>query len=273
MQHDSTPETCFSSEKNSSVTESLLSGQRPTGVPTTLVSQGGNGDVAFDSPAAIPANGKATNVVADTAKNTPPKTMFAPASRKAAQAAKKGTTSTSRTGKAKQVTHEFGKPPKGIYVKAHPSSGYHTFNLPVFVNENEGTFHYVNPELFESGKLPERFQNVCKLMDIHSAGLADGTFILWYVFVSSSRWRKAAIKAVEAAQTEFVIISSIKARQTYSIEPADQPIPEPKWGSLPTFEQMLMNAFDSTINVADDKVVLDYMRGGVAAREDEEDVE
>ena len=84
--------------------------------------------------------------------------MFAPASRKAAEAAKKGMTSTSRTGKAKQVSYEFGKPPKGIYVKVHPSSGYHTFNLPVFVNENEGTFHYISPEIFETGDLPERFQ-------------------------------------------------------------------------------------------------------------------
>ena len=50
-------------------------------------------------------------------------------------------------------------------------------------------------------------------------------------------------------------MSSIKARQTYNVEIADQPIPEPKWTSLPSFEQMLIDAFDSNINVADDKVV------------------
>jgi len=228
-------------------------------------------DVAFESPAIIPANGKATNeVLAHATKNSSSKTMFASASRKAAEAAKKGTTSTSRTGKAKQVSYEFGKPPKGIYVKAHPSPAYHTFNLPVFVDENEGTFHYINPELFESGELPERFRNVCKLMDIHTAGCADGTFFLWYVFVSSSKWRKAANKAVDEAKREYVIVSSIKARQTYSVEIADQPIPEPKWGSLPSFENMLMDAFDSNVSVADDKVVTDYMSGGVAAREDED---
>jgi hypothetical protein len=234
----------------------------------------GPADVSFESPAVINGNGKATNeAVANTTKNQSSKTMFAPASRKAAEAAKKGTTSSSRTGKAKQVSYEFGKPPKGIYVKVHPSSGYHTFNLPVFVNENEGTFHYIDPELFESGDLPQRFQNVCKLMDIHTAGCADGTFFLWYVFVSSSKWRKAAVKAIDAARQDYVIVSSIKARQTYAIEPADQVIPEPKWASLPAFEQMLMDAFDSNVNVADDKVVLDYMSGGVAAREDEEDAE
>ena len=228
-------------------------------------------DVAFESPAVLPTNGKATNEVpAHATKNNPSKTMFLPASRKAAEAAKKGTTSTSRTGTAKQVSYEFGKPPKGIYVKVHPSRDYHTFNLPVFVNENEGTFHYIDPELFESGELPERFRNVCKLMDIHTAGCADGTFFLWYVFVSSSKWRKAANKAVDEAKREYVIVSSIKARQTYSVEIADQPIPEPKWGSLPSFENMLMDAFDSNVSVADDKVVTDYMSGGVAAREDED---
>lgn len=231
-------------------------------------------DVPFESSAVIIGNGKATNeAVANATKNHSSKTMFAPASRKAAEAAKKGTTSSSRTGKAKQVSYEFGKPPKGIYVKVHPSSGYHTFNLPVFVNENEGTFHYIDPELFESGDLPERFQNVCKLMDIHTAGCADGTFFLWYVFVSSSKWRKAAVKAVDAARHEYVIVSSIKARQTYAIEPADQVIPEPKWASIPSFEQMLLDAFDSNVNVADDKVVLDYMSGGVTAREDGDDGE
>lgn len=229
-------------------------------------------DVAFESLAAIPSNGKATTeAVANTKKNPPSKTMFAPASRKAAEAAKKGTTSTSRTGKAKQVSYEFGKPPKGIYVKVHPSPAYHTFNLPVFVNENEGTFHYINPDLFESDELPERFRSTCKLMDIHTAGCADGTFFLWHVFVSSSKWRKAANKAVDEAKREYVIVSSIKARQTYSVEITDQPIPEPKWASLPSFEQMLMDAFDSNINVADDKIVSDYMSGGVAAREDEDD--
>src|SRR5208282_6401748 len=94
-------------------------------------------DVAFEPPAVIPANGKATNeALANATKNIPSKTMFAPASHRAAEAAKKGTTSTSRTGKAKQVSYEFGKPPKGIFVKVHPSPAYHTFCLPVFVNEN-----------------------------------------------------------------------------------------------------------------------------------------
>jgi hypothetical protein len=40
---------------------------------------------------------------------------------------------------------------------------------------------------------------------------------------------------------------------------------------LPPFEQLLLGAFDSTVSVADDKVVTDFMSGGVANREDEDE--
>jgi len=204
-------------------------------------------------------------------KPAPTKAMFSPITAKYAQAAKKGSTSSSRTGRAKQVTYEFGKPPKGIYVKVHPSASYHVHNLPVYANENEGTFHYIAPELFESGDLPERFQCACKIMDVHTAALADGTFILWFVYVSASKWRKAAVKAVEAAARSWVIVTSIKARQTYAIEPACEAIPEPDWKSLPDFQSLLLDAFDSSICTTDDKVVQDYMSGGVASNDNGDD--
>jgi hypothetical protein len=224
-------------------------------------------DTAFE--AAIQKNGSATHEpVASAKKPSASKSMFRPVSYVAAEAAKKGNTSNSRTGKAKQVSYEFSKPPKGIYVKVHPAPDYHVHNLPVFEDENEKKFYYIDPALYESGGLPQRFQAACKIMDVHTAGLADGTFILWFVFVSSSKWRKGAVKAVEAAKREYVIVRCIMARQSYSIEPADQAIPEPQWATLPPFDQMLMDAFDSTISVADDKIVTDYMSGGVASRHD-----
>jgi len=223
-------------------------------------------NIPFES--AHTTTGTPTNeVVGNAAKHGTSQTMFSPLSSKAAQAAKKGNTSNSRTGRAKQVTYEFAKPPKGIYVTVHPSPSYHVYNLPVFVNENEGTFHYISPELYESGSLTTRFHGACKVMDVHTAALADGTYILWYVFVSASKWRKAAVKAVDAARRAWVIVTSIKARQTYAIEAAVEAIPEPKWESLPGFQQMLLDAFDSSVTVADDKVVNDYMSGGVAAAE------
>lgn len=88
-------------------------------------------DIAFESAAA--SNGKTSNEALGNAEkySASKPSMFSPLSYKAAESAKKGSTSTSRTGKGKQVSYEFGKPPKGIYVKTHPSPQYHTHNLPV----------------------------------------------------------------------------------------------------------------------------------------------
>jgi hypothetical protein len=63
-------------------------------------------------------------------------------------------------------------------------------------------------------------------------------------------------------ERQIVPLTPVNAR------PETSRLPEPKWVSLPSFEQMLMDAFDSNINIADDKVVTDYMSGGVAVRED-----
>ena len=200
---------------------------------------------------------------------TSPNAAFPSVSRRTAAAAKKGETSGSRTGKGKQVTYAFSKPPKNMYVKVHPSDEYSQLGLAVFHDENNGTFHFIQPQLYESNELPERFKNACKIMDVHTAGLADGTFFLWYVFESASPWFKAAQKTIDMASRNYGIVSSIKSRQTYSFESAMEAIPEPKWESLPTFDQLLLGAFESTVSVPDDKVVADFMSGGVAHRKDE----
>lgn len=216
----------------------------------------------FETP--LPPNGKAT-------ANTVTFTAFRGVGKKTAEAAKKGDTSNSRTGKGRQVTDEFSKPPKNMFVKVHPNPTYSTYNIPTYRNELTDSFHYIDPDLFESNELPERFKNACRIMNIYTAAVADGSFILWYIFVSASKWYKAAEKTVDMARRNWGIVSSIKQRQTYSFELATEVIAEPKWDSLPPFEQLLIGAFDSVVSVVEDKIVQDFMSGGVAAREDEEE--
>lgn len=222
------------------------------------------------APIPLPPNGKAT---ADDAAGAPAKPLFGGVSARTAAAAKKGTTSSSRTGKAKQVSFSFGKPKKTVFVKVHPSPAYAMHNVPVYQNEVTGTFHFIEPSLYESGELPDRFVRSCKIIDLFATAAADGTFFLWWVPVSSSQWRKGALKAVEAAKQRWVIVEALKSAQTYSIEPATDPIPEPKWTTLPTLEQMMLDAFDSIVTVPDDKVVTDMMSGGVANHKDAEEEE
>lgn len=220
-------------------------------------------DAAFEAP--TPVNGKTSTTTAAAAS-----TMFAPVSAKIAEAAKKGETSGSRTGKGKQVTYEFSKPPKNVYVKVHPNPDYHRYGLATYRNEVTGSMHFVTPDLFTSDELPERFKAACKIINCFTSAAADGTFFLWWVAVSSTVWYKAAMKTVEMARNGYGIVSTIRARNTYSFEAATEVIPEPKWSSIPPFEQLLQQAFDSIVSVADDKVVRDFMSGGISNRPDED---
>ena len=205
--------------------------------------------------------------------NSKPAPKFAPVSMATANAAKKGNTSTSRTGEGKQISFEFSTPTqasKNMYFRTHPSAAYHAANLPVYYDENHDSYHYIDPTLYESGLLPDRFQSACKLQDCHVMGVADGTFFIWKINVSDSKWRKAAIKVLEASKSGFIVIQTLRSKQTYAVEPAPDPIPEPRWSSLPQFDSMLNDAFDSVVSVADDKVVLDFMSGGVSIAEEME---
>ena len=100
--------------------------------------------------------------------------------------AKKGGVNKSRTGKARQVTIEFGKPPKHLYVKVHPSPTYRQYGVPVFFDKDRDTAHYVPAEMYEGDVLPERFKRACTITNVFTAALADGSFILWTINQSAT---------------------------------------------------------------------------------------
>jgi hypothetical protein len=191
-----------------------------------------------------------------------PKSKFGSVGADTMRKAKKGGVSKSRTGKARQVTTEFGKPPKHLYVKTHPDPAYRQYGLPIFFDKDRDTAHYIPVDLYEGDQLPDRFKRACTIVNVFTAALADGSFILWIVNQSATKWYKAAMRAVEAASREWVLVEAMKARSTYLIEPSDGTVPEPKWETLPTFEALLDGAFDSTIIGFNDEVVARFMSGG-----------
>lgn len=224
------------------------------------------GDDFEESP--LPPNGAASS---SDMKAAAPKPLFGGVSAKTAARAQKGELSTSRTGNRKQAAYSFSKPKKGLFIKVNPDPAYTLTNVPVFLNDATDSWHYITPELYESGELPDRFVRACKLMDIFVVGGADGSFFLWPVPVTSHSSRKGALAAAEVARNRYVIVEWFKPAATYNIEPATEPIPEPDWASLPSLEVMMLAAFHSVVSVATDKVVVDYMSGGVANRKDKED--
>jgi hypothetical protein len=202
-------------------------------------------------------NGKTTGAVPQ-----PPKPKFGSVGADSMRRAKKGGVSKSRTGKARQATVDLSKPPKHLYVKVHPSAAYRQYGVPIFHDKDKDSFHYVPVELYESDQLPDRFRRACTVTNIFTAALADNSFILWYINQSATKWYKAAMRAVEAASREWVLVEALKARSTYLIEPSDGTVPEPRWETLPTFEALLEGAFDSTLFGPNDEVVSRYLSGG-----------
>jgi len=112
------------------------------------------------APAATKPNGHATG--AAPAKAPKPKSKFASVGADTMRTAKKGGVSKSRTGKARQVTVEFGKPPKHLYVKVHPNPEYRQNGIAIFFDQDRDTAHYIPADLYEGDTLPERFKRACK---------------------------------------------------------------------------------------------------------------
>jgi hypothetical protein len=223
-------------------------------------------------PSAAPSNGKA-NGHPTTATPKRAASKFKSVSAETAKKAKKGTTSSSRTGKSRQATVEFGKPPKHIWVRVDPRPNYRQMNVPVFIDRDRDQTYYVSPEFYESDAIPERFKRACTLIDIYTAGLADASFLLWTVGVSASKWRKGAVAAINEAMDGYVLVEAYKPRSTYLITQCEEDIPAPKFETLGSFESLLDQAFDGTIDSAHNEAVARYLSGGYWEEPEEQDEE
>ena len=219
--------------------------------------------VSQSEPVSQPTNGKANGHSGAAAAAPKKASKFKSASSTTAKDAKQGGTSKSKTGKARQATIEFAKPEKNKWVQVYADPTYHQLNVITFYDESQETTHYVDPEFYTGDEIHERFKRACKLRDIFVGGYADQSFFLWFVNVTTSKWRKGAMVAVQEAMDGYVMVESLKARSTYSVEPCDDlTIPDPKWDKLPSFEKLLEQAFDSTISGNHDETVMRFMAGG-----------
>ena len=96
--------------------------------------------------------------VRTTATHKKAASKFKSVSAETAKKAKKGTTSSSRTGKSRQATVEFGKPPKHIWVRVDTRPNYRQMNVPVYIDKDRDQTYYVSPEFYESDAIPGALQ-------------------------------------------------------------------------------------------------------------------
>jgi hypothetical protein len=93
----------------------------------------------------------------------------------------------------------------------------------------------------------------------------------WTVGVSASKWRKGAVAAITAAMDGYVLVEAYKPRSTYLITQCEEDIPVPKFETLGSFESLLEQAFDGTIDSANDEAVARYLSGGYWEEPEDQD--
>jgi len=167
-----------------------------------------------------------------------------------AKAAKKS--NAAPAGKRQQASYPIQKPKKSQFVRVHPGSDYRQFGVLTLKLEDDDTVYYVDPDL----ELPEHVANLCAVTNLYAAQLSDGTFFIWPVNQSGSKWYKSALTAIRVATEKWVAVAARKAANTYDLITPEDTIPEPDWSALPPFAEMVAAGFaDSMITFIDHEVI------------------
>jgi hypothetical protein len=143
-------------------------------------------------------------------------------------------------GKRMQALYPIQKPPKSKFVRAHASPEYRQFGIWTYTDPDSNEVYYVSPDL----EIPESYGVQLKVTDLYAAQTHDGTFFIWFVHRSESTWFRSAKKALQVATKKWTRVIARKGPNTYDLYESEFPIPEPGWGDLPPFAEMLEEAFD-----------------------------
>ena len=158
-----------------------------------------------------------------------------------------------------QTSYPVDKPNRSKFVRVHPDESYRMSYVPTYKDEDTCDIYFVDPDL----ELPEEIASQIKLTDLYAAQAHDGTFFIWFVNRSETSWYRSANRAVQRSVSQWVRVVSRRAANIYDLYLPEQPIPEPKWSELPSFPEMLENAFDDRRITSVDHPVLRKLRGYV----------
>lgn len=160
-------------------------------------------------------------------------------------------------GKREQATYELTRPPRGKFVRVHPSDAYRIYNIPVLENPETNEMYFVE----QSVELPDFIAAQVRHINIYAAQTHDYSVFLWMVKVSETNWFKAARRAVNASLSRWVQVQARKAANTYDLITPHDPIPEPDWSSLPPFDEMLEIAFEDHVIASTDHPLIRKLQG------------
>lgn len=132
--------------------------------------------------------------------------------------------------------------PKGKFLRVHPDRTYRQHGVLTYKDpDNSDDVYYVSPDL----EIPDEYGVSLSVTDLYAGVTHDGTYFIWNVNRSDTTWFRSAQKAVTACVSGWYKIVGRKGPNIYDLYPPADPIPEPDWSVLPSFEEMLLSAFDS----------------------------
>lgn len=194
---------------------------------------------AMPNPKPTPARKLRSHSQQEPAPTTSKKIRSAPSALVLAKHAKKD--QSAPVGRRVQTMYPVGRP-KGKFLRVHPDKAYRQPGVLTYKDpDNPDDVYYVSPDL----EIPDEYGVSLSVTDLYAGVSHDGTYFIWNVNRSDTPWFRSAQKAVNACMGDWFKVVGRKGPNIYDLyEPADS-IPQPDWSGLPSFDDMLVSAFES----------------------------
>jgi len=150
------------------------------------------------------------------------------------------------------------KPSKGIFIRVHPDSKFHT-QATLYTDPKDGMDYFVSKtmiQLFPTKVIPKT---------LYTSITRDGDLFLWAVRMKESllrpnSWIDSAHKAALEAQTQWIRIESNQEQGVYNVYVAEGKIPEPQWPDI-AVEDIIEQAFQDYFIDSEDHPIFKELRG------------
>jgi hypothetical protein len=152
------------------------------------------------------------------------------------------------------------RPQRREFVRCHPDPAM-TVAVPLFVDKDDGEAYYVTPAMRIV------LADEVKPTLLQLSMFRPNTPFIWPLTLPSednSRgrgWHESALKAREAAKTQWVRIASDRKLDGYRVFAAEGKLPEPEWPMDKSFNELLEVAFDGRVITSEDHPLVRKLRG------------
>jgi hypothetical protein len=158
-----------------------------------------------------------------------------------------------------QASYSIMKAPAGKFIRTHPSSDYRIRDIPVLVDSDGGKVYFINPSV--SDELPSQVTSQIRTANFYFAMTHDGSQFLWPVFHSNTDWFGALRSAVAKCAKNWYSVKARMGAKSYDLISPDGEIPEPDWGGIPSFDEILNACFAETLITSVDHPLVRKLNG------------